>query len=408
MLSPPLATLLHPLTAPGPLPVSPSVAAGAAAALVAAVALAVPRGSGQVVQPSIGDHSWAAPLTNGRIVGRVAGAMVLILAVAAGRGGESLELENLAPALVIGVAWPTLVLASAVLGPVWRWVDPWDGMARVVARGPSEPSADVRWAAAPALAWAWYLSAFPEALRPRNVGAALGAYTILVLAGCLAVGRRAFLSRVEVFGMLFTWVGRLPRGRLPGWRPPGSAEIVLGVLAGGLLFGFIRLSDLWGRLNVVPLARTYAVLGVVGAAAAGALVLWTLARRTARRAPGSVAAAVVPAVASIAVALAMSRNRLFTSFQLLPRLILDPFGFGEDMGASGIDPNPLGTTGLTLAQMGVLLAGHLAGAFVLAGRAARRSRIPATIALCALVAAGVLAITTGQFTITPPAAPHGG
>lgn len=40
------------------------------------------------------------------------------------------------------------------------------------------------------------------------------------------------------------------------------------------------------------------------------------------------ARAVVPAVAAIIVAVAMDRNRLSTSVQLLPQLFGDPFGRG--------------------------------------------------------------------------------
>jgi hypothetical protein len=53
------------------------------------------------------------------------------------------------------------------------------------------------------------------------------------------------------------------------WEPPPGAEVLLGALTGGLLFGAIRRTELWGGLNVVPGAVVYATLGLVLFAAAG-------------------------------------------------------------------------------------------------------------------------------------------
>jgi hypothetical protein len=91
----------------------------------------------------------------------------------------------------------------------------------------------------------------------------------------------------------------------------------------------------------------------------------------------------------------MERNRLFTSVQLLPGLLGDPFGRGWDLlGRLGarLEPDPLGTTGLLVAQLAVLLAGHLAGAVLHARRARRRARLPAAAVLSALAGASALAL----------------
>ncbi len=219
-----------------------------------------------------------------------------------------------------------LVLASAFIGSVWRWVDPWDSVARPVAP-PGQASDDVRWAAISALALTWYLGAYPTPLHPRTVGLSLAAYSIVTVAGCLALGRTSWLSRAEVFGLVFGWTAMLPRGALGSWRPPRGAILVLGVLAGGLTFGAIRKSSLWGGLNVAEHALVLATGGLATVAAGYALALWWADRRAeAAGAPGSVAAAMVPAVAGVVVATALSRNRLFTSLQLLPGLLVDLSG----------------------------------------------------------------------------------
>jgi hypothetical protein len=145
----------------------------------------------------------------------------------------------------------------------------------------------------------------------------------------------------------------------------------------------------WGRLNAVPLAGLYAAVGVVGACVAVAAMFVFLDRWSGRLgAPGSVAVAAVPAVASVILAVAMARNRLFVSLQLLPILASDPFGRGWNLFGTadwGLVPEPLGDGGRALAQALVLVAGHVAGAVVLARRAPRTARLPATLALCALL-----------------------
>jgi hypothetical protein len=339
------------------------------------------------------------------VVTRSGAVSLLLLAVIAGRLGSSLQLRNIAPALVIGVAWPLLLLGSSLVGPVWRWVDPWDGLARPSDRGTTSDGAggsesatrDVWPAVVPALLWVWYLSAFPGSLDPRSVGAAAAVYTLGTLAGCLAFGRRRWLSRVEVFGMLFGWTARLPRGLLPSWRPPAGAEVVLGMLVGGLLFGALRRTSLWGALNTDPFALLYATVGLVSSCALVGGLLWGLERWSGRLGDaGAVTAASVPAVASVAVAIAMARNRLFTSLQLLPALASDPLGLGWDLFGTadwGLNPAPLGDLGLPLAQIAVLAVGHVAGAWVLSRRAELPQRRPGILALGLLATTAALAVT---------------
>ena len=375
--------IAHPITESFTLPVSPIVAACVAAAVVLLVAMAVPRfprASRRAAAPA----SWAGRLSASQVVTRVAAVALLALAIAAGRLGADDELENLAPALVVGAAWPLLVLASALLGPVWRWLDPWDAVARVAgARGTAGNPGHVWPAAAAALVWVWYLSAYSDPLAPRSVGALLAAYTVVTIAGCLALGRERWLASAEPFGILLSWLALLPRGRLADWEPPRGAAALLGVLGGGVLFGAVRRSELWGGLNTADEASLLAALGVVAFSAAAALLVGAAGSAGAR--------AAVPAVAGIVVAVAMDRNRLFTSIQLLPGLLGDPFGRGWDLlgrAGAGLDPAPLGTRGLLWAQLAVVLAGCLAGAFVIARRG------QAAVVLSILAAASVVALAS--------------
>jgi hypothetical protein len=390
--------LAHPLTQPFECPVSPLVAAAIAAGLVLLVAFAWPART-RTLEPRSPLASWEGSLSAAQVATRAVAVALLVLAIVAGRLGADDELENLAPALIVGAGWPLLVLVSALVGPVWRWLDPWDAVARIIVRSDrSEASRHVWPAALVVLPWVWYLSAYSEPLGPRSVGAILGLYTIFTLAGCLAIGRRRWLSAAEPLGILLSWIALLPRRRLADWDPPRGAEALLGVLAGGILFGAVRRSELWGSLNTVEHASAVALLGLLAFCAAGyGLVAWMAARAGFRGVRGAAARAVVPAIAAIVVAVGLDRNRLFTSVQLLPGLFGDPFGEGWDLlGRSdeGLDPEPLGRRGLQWAQVAVLVAGHVAGAALLGSRVPRRAREPVAVGLAALAAASVLALVS--------------
>jgi hypothetical protein len=393
-------TLAHPLTEPYLLPFSPSVAAWIGVTVVFVVALACPEGGrGAAAPPPPSTASWAGSLSAPQVLARLVAVGAVVLAIVAGRLGVDDELENLAPALVVGAAWPLLVLGSVSLGAVWRWADPWDAIARPLARGqPDEPPDHVWPAAVVALAWVWYLSAYTDPLAPRSVGAMLAVYTLLTVAGCLAVGRRRWLAAAEPLGIVLSWMALLPRGRLADWNPPRGAEALLGVLAGGVLFGAVRRSELWGDLNTADRAGLLAALGVLGASvAAVGVLMWMAAAGRRAGAEPTIARAAVPAVAGIILAVAMDRNRVFTSVQLLPGLLGDPFGEGwELLGRpdARLDPAPLGARGLLVAQLAVLLAGHAAGAFVLARRARRSARLPGAVALSILAAASIIGIAS--------------
>ena len=379
------------------------VAVGGAAIVVIGLALLWPT---RKVDETAADegapvHSWEGSLDPPRVAGRVVGFVVLVLAVLAGRVGDVRELRNALPPLMVGAAWPLMVLLSATLGPVWRWLDPWDGAARILAREPPQDDGrSVHLAALSALALVWYLGIYARPLDPPSVRLALGAYALAMVGGCLAVGRR-WLGRTEVFGLFFGWLARLPRGRLGGWEPPRGTEIVLGVIAGGLLFGAIRRTGLWGGLNVVPGAMAWATLGLVASCSVVAGGLVALARRAEGGTAGasgemaaSVARAALPMVGAIALVVAMARSRFFTSLSLVPRAVSDPLGRGWDLFGTADFPvsPPLPEPTLAVIQLGVLLAGALASVFLLS-RLEPRHRTWGTLAVAFLACGGTMAVT---------------
>lgn len=344
-------------------------------------------------------ESWRDGLSPLTVISRSLGVVLLAVAIAAGRLGADDVLDNIAPALVVGVAWPMLVLASVVAGPVWRWIDPWDSAARVLTRRQSARGADNVWpAAALALPWLWYLSAYQYPLAPRSVGFLLATYSLVIMAGCLAVGRVRWLSSCEPLGIGLAWMALLPCGRLADWDPPRGTEALLGVVAGGTLFAAIRRSELWAAPNSAEQPTLLATFGLLASCAVATFAVWLLALAAGRQGIRAAAAqAAVPAVAGIIVAVAMDRNRLTTSLQLLPGLLGDPFGRGWDLfgqAGAGLNPAPLGVTSLVVTQVGFVTAGFVAGAITLASSLRPGQRAPVALGLSVLCAASTIALTS--------------
>ena len=391
------ARLLHPLSGDYHLDLPVFLSAMAAAPLVFGVALTWPQRDSPTGVPRAPATAWAGSLTSAQWATRSLAVLLLVAAIAAGRLGADDQLENLAPALIVGTAWPLLFLVSLVAGPVWRWVDPWDAITRALTRDVAVADPARVWPAAlVAVPWMWYLSAYADLLDPRSLGTALAVYTILTVSGCVALGRARWLGSAEPIGITLSWLALAARGRLRRWQPPRGAEALLGVLVGGLLFGAVRRSSAWGGATVSPHGALYAVLGLVVCCAVGAGFLVGMAQVADRAGgPGSVARVAVPSLAGIVVALALARNRFFVSVQLLPGLLGDPFGAGWDLlgpSAEGLTPAPLGTNGLLIEQLAVLALAHLRAAVLLGLPRDDRVRAPAAATLAAIAAASTSAI----------------
>jgi len=394
--------LAHPLTEPGGLPVPPAVVATVALCALAAI-WRVPVSLG----PSGGATAYEAVtgpredrLAPAMLATRALGVVLLVVAIAAGRFGSDRELENLAPVLVVGAGWPLLILVSALFGDVWRWLDPFDTLARLIAPagGADAPPGDVRWAIPVALAWTGYLSLPLQPLAPRTVGGLLALYTIATLAGCLAVGRRRWLARGELFGVTASLVSRLKRHRLQPQALPRGAGTLLAVLAGGLLFDLLLISDLWPSFLFGRFTLLWLVLGLLGCAALAAGVVRLAEGRAAKvGAPGLAAVAAVPVAVGVVLAAALARNRLLTSVQVLVSRVSDPFGFGWNLFGTadvGLVGRPLSVAKLVSLQVAVLVLGGIVGIVVARRRTDdRRRQGPAVAVACVLCGAGILVVT---------------
>lgn len=393
------AVLAHPLVLHGGLPVPSAVVATAAVVVALALARLVPTGArrpdGRADAPArpggegVPQASCTAAAAGWRarvlVAARVLGVLLYALAVVAGRAGDTDELDNIAPALVVGFGWPALVLASALVGNVWGWLNPLQALAggwrAPPGHGPDahEPllPGGVRWAVVAGVAWCAYLATWPRALHPRSVALLLAVYAVVTVAGCIAVGRRRWLHSAEVVSILLGWIARLPRRRMVPWEPPAGAAVLVGAVAGGLTFAALRYSTVWVEpllaASVDPAGASALTAGLVACCGIGAAAV-AAAERGAQRSGASGAAVVsaVPVLAAIAVAVGMARDRFTTSAQLVVQRASDPLGRGWDaLGTADlpIAVSPLGTSGRLLVQLAVLVAGGVAGAAVARRRA---------------------------------------
>ena len=394
----------HPVSGHPHLDVPIALIAAGALLLVLAVGLLVPRRttSAAVSEEARRDlASWDGELRTAQWVTRGLSLAVLVLGVVAARVGADTELGNLAPALLVGVGWPLVFLGAVLLPGFWRWLDPWDTLGRVLAPGDrSGPGDDVRPAIVLAAAVLWYLAVFPRTLDPRALGAAVLGYTVLTTAGCIVRGRRRWLSTAEPLGIVLTRLGSARPGHAVRETETTGTAALLGVVAGGTLFAVLRRTELWTELVGPERLLLVNTLGLVVCCAAGAglaqLQVWgTRAMQPAgARFPAVplVVLGLAPAVAGTVVAVALARNRLTNSLQLLPGLAGDPFGQGWDVLGEP-SARPLDAAALLALQLSVLVLAHLWGATLMARRTDRQVRLPAVLLLGQLAAAGVAAVS---------------
>jgi len=427
--------LPHPLTDAGGLGLLPySIALGAVVLVAAAYAFvpATPEEDDAAQRDGFADVD--RPLGRARRITRAVSLVVVLLCVYAGRFGSADGLSNITPPLVVGVAWPALVVGSLLVRRLWRWVDPWDAAARALeplASGSAPPAdegddagnnnveeadaGDIGGdAASPAVApavWGavvsaavvvYFLVARVDSTQPRTIGVALAAYTIAAVALGIGAGRRV-LAGAEVFGLTSRWAGELRDGLGRRWSVPAGAEVVLGVVAGGLLLDLARRSGAYVDVLDAIGARRHAtgnralIVALMVSCAAAAGVLALAERAGARRGlAGGVAVAVLPVVLALLVVAKL--RRLLVSVQLLPIVASDPLGRGWDLfGTAGgiVDPNPFGTPAQRWIAVAAVTVAGVAGAIALRRRTGdRAARDAASYALYLLVAVSALAVTT--------------
>lgn len=208
------------------LPTGIYIASGVTVVLVTVLAmLALPRGlTGALFA------TWRPGLPGLSVLQRatqLAALGVLLALVAAGFLGTRDPLENPLPLAVWTVWWIVLVFLQALVGDLWRWINPFAALAWLLARaGRSKglvrlpETLGVLPACALYLAFGVFYLADIAPDDPDRLAAVLSAYAVLTLAAMMLFGPDAWLERGEFVTVLMRLMARAaPLARRgDGWR----------------------------------------------------------------------------------------------------------------------------------------------------------------------------------------------
>jgi hypothetical protein len=201
--------------------------------------------------------------------------LALVL-VAAAFGSELLN-RNIAPVTVFVFWWIGLVPLALLLGNVWREINPWAAIARLL-RAPADTGRYPRtWGIWPAAAllvvWAWLELVYPTAAEPRLLAAVILMYSVVTVGAMFYYGVDTWLDQGETFSvytrLLATMspieVRELDGQRRLGFRPafigatqipalPGLVAYVV-VLIGIVSFDGLSGTEVWKERDVAATER---------------------------------------------------------------------------------------------------------------------------------------------------------
>ncbi|MEO0992722.1 MAG: hypothetical protein AAFX62_02835 [Pseudomonadota bacterium] len=348
----------------------------------------------------------------GEMVPSLAAAAVLAGLVVAGLTGTRDPLANPLPLAVWTVFWIGLVTVQGLAGDLWRWLNPWTGLARLIAPEPvlRLPERVGCWPAILSLlAVAAFAFAHPAPDDPAVLAQAVAAYWGLHLVGCVLFGPEAWLARGEGLSlMLRLFAGLSPvggpglRAGIPGWRlaeaAPGTASLGLFALTTLAIGSFDGLNEtFWwlAQIGVNPLefpGRTAIIAETLGGLLGTTLLLWAVfgaavwaGLRIARAdVPlGQAFAALAPTVLPIAFGYHVAHylTTALVNGQYVQAAMADPLGTGWD--PLGLGPVTVTTSFLNTpdsvetifqVQAGAVVLGHVLS--VLLAHAAALRLIP--------------------------------
>ncbi len=345
--------------------------------------------------PRSGEH-WRLDLTRtagGRflvapgflLACRTLAVALFLVVVAAGLFGVQSPLKNIAPVMVWAIWWVGMAYISALLGDLWALVNPLDTLfawaevlyARIrpggrLALGLRYPEALGAWPAVVLfLVFVWMELVWERSDSPAYLAAAMLAYAALTWFGMLLFGRAQWLSRGEVFALVFGLLARFAptevRESSSGVRalnlrpygvglltrepvPASIVALVLAMLAAVFFDGFME-TPLWAGIleYYAPPAQIMAsdgdaarmwlqTAGMMGAPLLFVCVYLVFCRLVAwcsdeRVSVTRVAGLFVLTLIPIAIAYHLAHYLSFLAMagQYLIPLVSDPFGFGWDL-----------------------------------------------------------------------------
>lgn len=368
-------------------------------------------------KPRLGEPSWRpAPAALSRVLLSTPLTMVLrtlvlaalVLVVAAAAFGSTLLNRNIAPISVFVVWWVGLVPLSLLFGNVWRHLNPWGSVARLLRAESDTERYPPRWGVWPSAVlmgvWAWLELVYPTAGEPRLLAVLIVGYSVLTVGAMFRYGVDTWLDNGEVFSVFTGLLASMSPvevrqdggHKVLGFRAPviGSAALherpgltgLVSVLIGAVTFDGLSGTGVWAARDVAATERLIA-LGLPGfeaglvVATLGLLIMIALAAGLfvgASALAGRAAASGRPTPATrtaaafahslVPIAVGYHIAHYFTLFvfqsQDLVRLASDPFGTGADVFGTAdhrIDFNVVSPNTIWAVQVGAIVGAHVLG-----------------------------------------------
>ena len=329
-----------------------------------------------------------------RVVGLLAWLWVVAQAIAG--GSSDAEVASL---LLWVFGWIGLALVSALLGPVWAWLDPFSTLhdllaavlrptgLRLPGRAPWHAGIQA-WPAVVALVFFVWLELVARIEGGRTLGLVLVVYTLITLGGMAWYGKVRWRAHGEAFSVWFGLLGRLAPWGVVGRRQHGrlarrgfgsalstapwsrSLLAVVAVATGSVIWDGVSQTQVWYDLVGDPhlVIDTAILLGFL-ALVVGLVVL--VGERVGQAAMG---AGLVPVAVGYLVAHYLTH--LLTEGQRIVVSLSDPLQQGWDlMGTVGYEPRDdfLSSSMVWTLQVTAVVLGHVVGAW-LGHAAVRRER----------------------------------
>ncbi|MEP3394135.1 MAG: hypothetical protein ABJN34_16730 [Litoreibacter sp.] len=213
---------------------------------------------------------WA--ITASRLTS-VGATLFLLLLILIGLLGPTDPQSNLLPLTIWTVWWAGVFVTQGLVFDIWRWVNPWTGIASVFGLGEDPvlklPDRLAAWPAVVVLIlFQLFLLADVAPSDPQRLGYIVLGYWAISLIGIEVFGRRVWLERVECFTVMFRLIGSLRpyqagdqlRIGFPGWAALkdiplelSRAVFCLVILTGGSFDGVNETFWWLAKLGINPL-----------------------------------------------------------------------------------------------------------------------------------------------------------
>lgn len=330
----------------------------------------------------------------------VLGVLGLAIVIAAGIIGINNSSRNPASVLVWVGFWLVIPFLSAVLGNLYRFLNPWRRMSEWLSIGDTEsetgPEERGMWiAGALFFAFTWFELVYPDSAEPRTVAAMAIGYTLIMFFAIDRLGRSTTSRSIDAFAAyngLFAAMSPFTttddgRPARRGWlrglptfpEIPGLATflvLMIGTVTYDGLSSTPWFADTFGSFGSSIAGGTLAMVVTVGLIGGGYAWASQAAARiagdgwTATRVASRFAHTLVP----IAFAYAFAHYFTLVVFegQLIISTISDPLGTGLDLFGTAerrIDYTLVSPTAVWYIQVAVIIIGHVAAVVLAHDRA---------------------------------------